>query len=86
MGTSVPRLVYLLGAYPRVDPALLTTLLASQAPILTIELFTQLCFYDPPNIREVPLAISRLKRRPPLALADGSIAVHGLAPKLPILR
>ena len=35
---------------------------------------------------KVPLAVSRLERRPPLALVDGSIAVHNLALELPILR
>ena len=35
---------------------------------------------------EVPLAVSYLERRPPLALVDGSIAVCNLALELPILR
>ena len=85
-GTSVPRLIHLLGAYPRVDLVLLTTLLVSQALILTIKLLTQLHFYNPPNIGEVPLTISRLERQPPLTLADGSIAIHNLTLELLIPR
>ena len=35
---------------------------------------------------EVPFAIGRLERRPPLALVDGSIAIRSLALELPIPR